>query len=595
MCGIFACIRHDENQDLLGECLEGLRHLQYRGYDSWGYGIQYNGELLAYRSLNKIIQLDETTHHTICPSYSWTNPDSPYITESSKSKVNVIIGHTRWSDSGSPSIKNAHPIVGGHGEVLVVHNGTITNTPDISNIIKHCLYTETDTEYLAHLAAQLFNEAKIDTKFLSPSPVILKRLNEQLKGTFAYCLLAKNHSDTIYFSARTSSLFIHQNGYISSDFQALPDGYYYQLQDDEYGFMRLVDGKIEIQVWYDGGMIKTIPWFQNCKISVPSRESAPKHHMLSEIEEQPDRIENFKLPTHRGQFNWNDPLILFGCGSSYNAAMLATKFDNKWTAKYASEFIEKTDLPCVAISQSGNTLDVVDVAKTQSDLTILTNNVQGELSKYATRIIDIHAGPELSVAATKSFTMTAWALYRLADNFFTHKLPELVGQVIKGKNLIKQTVEEIFFYKNALCLSHGLGYPIAREIALKLKEVSLIHAEAIPSSEVKHGPIALITPELLSLFIINDEHRIDRVCSNIQQIKARGGKILTIVDKELLSHYSKIRQLSDWLIETPNVGLALLQPLVNNVAGQLLAYYLAVKKNCDVDRPDGLCKSITVF
>ncbi|MDO8486568.1 MAG: glutamine--fructose-6-phosphate transaminase (isomerizing) [Candidatus Staskawiczbacteria bacterium] len=602
MCGIFGYIGSKPASPIL---IAGLKRLEYRGYDSAGICLLENSELLSCKSSGKIANLESK------------------VLSEKLSQATLGIGHTRWATHGEPTEVNAHPHFDCKKEIAVVHNGIIENYQALKSLLEkegHNFVSQTDTEVIAHLIEKFYpNEENLEK-------AVLKTV-EVLEGTFGLAVICKKEQKII--AVKKGSPLVLGIGdkemFLASD--ASPLISYTKrviyLEDNEMAILS-IDGFAVKK--FDGSIIEKE--IQEIKWSVEEIEKGGfEHFMLKEIFEQPQAIEN----TLRGRLNANgvklafnlDPssikrIIILACGTSYYSGLIGKYIIERIVGipvevDYASEFKYRNPLVCesdlaVVISQSGETADTLGalkIAKAKGAKTIGIVNVVGStIAREVDEGIYLHAGPEIGVAATKAFTCQITALILLSIylqqnrgdcfmdlNFLEQlrALPSQAQEVLGQSEKIKNIAQIIKTSTNALFLGRGTNYPVALEGALKLKECSYIHAEGYPAAEMKHGPIALIDENMPVIFLATKDETYEKILSNMQEVKARKGKIFAIVNygDELA------RKLADEVIEVPSAS-DLLSPIINVIPLQLLAYYVAIAKGINVDRPRNLAKSVTV-
>ncbi|MDP4710137.1 MAG: glutamine--fructose-6-phosphate transaminase (isomerizing) [Saprospiraceae bacterium] len=611
MCGIVAYIGGDAAFPVL---IKGLQRLEYRGYDSAGIAL-LDPLLSVYKKQGKVAGLLEFAR------------DVPTAGK-------VGIGHTRWATHGVPSDVNAHPHVSSDGEIALVHNGIIENYSLLKTALEnqgHRFVSETDTEVLVHLIAEIKSRESADLE------EAVRLALQRVVGAYAIVVMDAARPD-ILIGARKSSPLVLGIGadalYLASD--ATPIVEYTNkvvyLQDEELVVLRS-DGTFEIKTMQNELMP---PFIQELDINIEMLEKGGfEHFMLKEIHDQPrtiaecmrGRIHAAEGWVHLGgmevcsdAFMNAQRLIFAACGTSWHAGLIAEYLFEDLAripveVEYASEFryrnpvIAEQDV-VIAISQSGETADTLaalELAKARGATTYGVVNVVG--SSIA-RVTDagsyIHAGPEIGVASTKAFTaqvtlLTLMALQMglkkgtLDPVFFRELLYELeaipgkVQAVLAMDKLIQQIAVEIKDKPNALYLGRGYNFPVALEGALKLKEISYIHAEGYPAAEMKHGPIALIDEEMPVIVLATNKSAYEKIASNIQEVKARKGLVIAIVSRG----DTQIRAMADYTLEIPDT-LEPLTPLLAAIPLQLLAYHIAVMRGCDVDQPRNLAKSVTV-
>lgn len=607
MCGIFGYIGERNLTDVL---LTGLKRLEYRGYDSAGIAYVENGKLKVFKRKGKISNLSEII-----------SPVAP--------KSLAGISHTRWATHGAPDTVNAHPHTNMDGTLAVVHNGIIENYKGLKQMLISegvVFKSETDTEVIAHLIS------KNDEGDLQKA--VLKTLR-QLEGTYGLAVVSTREPDRIIAARKGSPLIIGlgQNEMIlSSDAAAivpytkevvyLEDGDIVSLYRDHYHIAtqtQMINERAVTSIQFDVGMIE---------------KKGFAHFMLKEIFEQSETVTN----TYRGRILMEEGNVKLGglnltpaevkeirrilicaCGTSWHAALVGEYLLENFAGipvevDYASEFtsrnciIEEGTLFLV-ISQSGETADTLSAlreAKSKGARCLgLVNVVGSTIARETNGGIYLHAGPEIGVASTKAFTSQVVALVlltiffgrarmmsqELGRDILEHlvKLPDAIQNILERADSLKVIAERDLKGNNALYLGRGYNFPVALEGALKLKEISYIHAEGYPAAEMKHGPIALIDKNMPVIVVATKGDTYAKVLSNIQEVRARKGRVIAIAsegDKDISS-------VSDEVFFVPET-LPMLAPILNVVPLQLLAYYAAVERGCDVDQPRNLAKSVTV-
>lgn len=597
MCGIIGYIGEKQALPIL---INGLKRLEYRGYDSAGICVLNSGqELVVRKKEGKISELENSLN-----------------LKDIQGKIGI--GHTRWATHGKPSEKNSHPHLDCTRNIAIVHNGIVENFESLKKILineGHNIVSETDSEIIAHLIEKFYlgnlEEAVIKTLKL-------------IEGTFGLAVICKNE-DKIIIARRGSPLLIgvgKNEMFVASDVSAVLEytNKVVYLKDNEIAILEknnfqiknlngdLIDKKIEEIKWTIGQIEK----------------NNFKHFMLKEIFEQPSAIQN----TIRGRISEKikltlklnvtkiDRIIIVACGTSWHSALIGKFLIEKFAqipteVDYASEFryrnplINENNL-ILGISQSGETADTLYAlreAKLKNAKTVGIINVVGStISREVDSGIYIHAGPEIGVASTKAFTsqVTALVLFSLylaqEKNISYDKkildelslIPDKISQILQKSDDIRKIAQNFKDSKNFLYFGRGINFPVALEGALKLKEISYIHAEGYPAAEMKHGPIALIDKEMPVVFIATNDPFQQKILSNMQEVKARGGKIICISNKN-----SEASKLSDYTFEVPETN-GELSPILNVVPLQLLAYHIADLKGLDVDKPRNLAKSVTV-
>jgi len=609
MCGIVGYIGNKKASHLL---INGLKRLEYRGYDSSGIALFENGKINVLKQKGKVEYLDRMVPHNMINS-------------------TLGIAHTRWATHGFPNYENAHPHTDNSKEIAIVHNGIIENYASIKKKLLSDGYTfesDTDTEVLAVFIGHLYKK----TQDLETAVRLALR---EIDGTYGIAVVSSYEPDKI-IGARLGSpmiLGIGEDEYIlASDAAAI-------IQHTKQ-VVYIEDGEMVI-VKQDGFVTKTIDneetdsIINEIEFDIEQIEkSGFEHFMLKEIFEQPDTIMNSfrgRLIADKGNVRLGGlnsvkdrllkakRIILTACGTSWHAALTAEYMIEQLAqipveVEYASEFryrnpIIGPDDIVFAISQSGETLDTIAAlreAKQKGALTLGIVNVVGSTIARDTEAgIYLHAGPEIGVASTKAFTsqltvLALIALYlgrqrhlsqidgkRIANELLA--LPEKVKKVLTLQNEIEKIADEYYQSKNFLYLGRGFNFPLALEGALKLKEISYIHAEGYPAAEMKHGPIALIDENMPVVFIATQDEIYDKVLSNIEEVKTRKGKVIAIANEG----DERIKTVADRVIYIPDT-LPMLNPILAVVPLQMLAYYIAIKLECNVDQPRNLAKSVTV-
>lgn len=606
MCGIVGYVGKSYAVPII---IEGLKRLEYRGYDSSGIAIHERNAIKIVRALGKLKNLIEKTNNL-------------------KASGTLGIGHTRWATHGKPSEVNAHPHKA--GKVVLVHNGIIENYGELkAKLIKKgvSFQSETDTEVIAHLINYYFEETRDLFK------AILKAIPE-LKGSFACAVLNEQDPEKIYLMKYESPLVIglgDGENFFASDMPALlpHTNNILFIQDGEIAILTEKSYKL---FDFSGKEIKREPQTINISISQAEKGGYP-HFMLKEIYEQPEAFINTvrtRLFPDKGEIIFDEldynisekfnSIHIIACGTSYHAGLLGRIFLEEISEtpvsveiasefRYKKNFFDKKTL-YLFISQSGSTADTLAALKKCKEAgmkTLAICNVLGSsISLEAHNTIYTHAGPEIGVASTKAFLTQIAVLLLLALKIASEKkvlkrselkkyisdiltIPRLMEEVLKESDKIKEIAKVFHRYNHFLYLGRGLNYPLSMEGALKLKEISYIHAEAYAAGEMKHGPIALID-ENMPTFLINPiSMHFDKTLSNMQEVLARGGKVITLVSKgDEISKKS-----TDYLIYIPHIN-TYLDTLLSIIPLQLFAYYCAVLKGTDVDQPRNLAKSVTV-
>lgn len=614
MCGIVGYIGRKNAYEIL---IQGLRRLEYRGYDSAGVAlIGDDGAMNVYKSHGKVADLERSV-------------------EGKELGGTLGIAHTHWATHGEPSDVNAHPHVSQSGDIALVHNGTIENYAVLKEALaKHgySFKSETDTEVLVQLIEYVRTTNRCSL-FDAVKEALL-----QVEGAYAIAVVEKGDADTMVVARKSSPLVIglgKGETFIASDatpFVGLTDQVVY-LKDNEIAEIKR-DGTTNIQSLTDGKPSKLN--IQTLKLSVAQLEKGGYDtFMLKEIFEQPETlrdcirgriVDNGKRVVLSGVLENKEKflnahrIVIVACGTSWHAALIGKRVIQEMCqlpveVEYASEFrygfpyITDRDI-VISISQSGETADTlaaIQLARSKGAFVYGICNVVGaSIPRNTDSGTYIHVGPEIGVASTKAFTgqvtvltLLALCMGQLRGTVSQEKLEEITSALLRMPDTIRevlrldpeiQKLSRVFTYAhNFLYLGRGYNYPTALEGALKLKEISYIHAEGYPAAEMKHGPIALIDDEMPTVIIAPNDSLYDKIVSNVQQVKSRGGSVIAVVSRSCES----IRKLADHSLEIPDVPECL-TPIVASVPLQLLAYHIAVNKGRDVDQPRNLAKSVTV-
>ena len=611
MCGIVGYIGSKEAYPIL---INGLKRLEYRGYDSAGVAL-LNNSLNVYKKAGKVSELEE-------------------FAVNKNVQGHVGIGHTRWATHGEPNDRNAHPHLSEDGTLAIIHNGIIENYASIKEaLVKkgHTFKSDTDTEVLIHFIEDIRDNAKVEL-----DEAVRLALNEVV-GAYAIAIISKNHPDLLIAARKGSPLVVGVGVgeyFVASD--ATPIIEYTRnviyLEDREIAIIR--DNKLTIKT-IENRVIEN-PYIKELNLSLESIEKGGyENFMLKEIYEQPRSI----LDSMRGRINAKTGtfqmsglreyehkfinakrIIIVACGTSWHAGLVAEYLFEDFAripveVEYASEFryrnpVVTEDDIVIAISQSGETADTlaaIELAKSKGAMIFGICNVVGSSIPRMTHAgAYTHAGPEIGVASTKAFTaqvtvLTLIALHiaqlrgKIADKdlrrLFSEMeaIPAKVEKALLSDSIIVNIAEKFKDAQNFLYLGRGYCFPVALEGALKLKEISYIHAEGYPAAEMKHGPIALIDENMPVVVIATEGANYEKVVSNIQEVKARKGRIIAIVSEG----DTKIREMAEYVIEIPHTEDCLI-PLIATIPLQLLSYHIAIMRGCNVDQPRNLAKSVTV-
>jgi glucosamine--fructose-6-phosphate aminotransferase (isomerizing) len=621
MCGIVGYVGQGQ-RSAVDVLMEGLHRLEYRGYDSAGVAIHDQGNISVRKRVGRVSELDRLLS------------EQPVV-------GSLGIGHTRWATHGGISDINSHPHVGGQGEVVVVHNGVIENFAVLRERLQELGYvfqSSTDTEVIAHLIAyHLKEQSRLKANGADRETLLtaVQLAIKSLKGTFGLGILFRDHPDLLIAARLGSPLVVGvgKNEYfLASDASPLT-GYTSEvvyLSDHELAL--LTPQGMEF-VHRDHG--RTAPSITVIDQSAGDSELGNfAHYMLKEIYEQPTTIEN----ALRGRLDEDSATAVFGglnldvhdlrrmnrivltaCGTSWHAGLVGEYLIEELAripveVEYASEFRYRnpplTDTTMVfAITQSGETADTLAAMRESQrkghPTLAICNTVGSTIAREADGGIYLHAGPEIGVASTKAFTsqvtvLTLLALYLGRLHHLSHtagvgiisqlrRMPDIIRQTLGCHDAVRTIAEKYHTVDNCLYMGRGYNFPVALEGALKLKEISYIHAEGYPAAEMKHGPIALVDENTPSVFIIPHGPMYPKVMSNLEEVKARKGPVIAIACEE----DDKIAQIADDVIYIPSVDEHL-YPLVTVIPLQLLAYHIALLRGCNVDRPRNLAKSVTV-
>lgn len=613
MCGIVGYIGYRKAYPII---MKGLHRLEYRGYDSAGVAL-LNGDMHVYKIAGKVTDLEK-------------------LIETNKEDVEGTcgIGHTRWATHGEPNTINAHPHVSESKNLAIIHNGIIENYASLKTELKnrgHQFLSDTDTEVLIHLIEDIQLNEKVDLV-----EAVRIALN-QVIGAYAIVIVAKDNPDMLIAARKSSPMVVGvgENEYfLASDASPLIEytRNVVYLNDEEIAVVHR-NGELVIKTIHNQVLT---PYIQELQMQLDMIEKGGyAHYMLKEINEQPNSIQDSMRGRLIGSKNSivlggikeyekklvnAKRMIIIGCGTSWHAGLVGEYLFEDLAripveVEYASEFryrnpvIGEDDI-VIAISQSGETADTlaaVELAKAKGATIFGICNVVGSSIARTTHAGSYtHAGPEIGVASTKAFTAQVTVLAMMALSIARKrgtipeskyqslvvelsKIPEKVALVLKEEKHIKEIAEEYMDVKNFLYLGRGYNFPVALEGALKLKEISYIHAEGYPAAEMKHGPIALIDENMPVVVVATNMSAHDKIVSNIQEIKARKGRIIAIISEK----DTVIEGMAEHVIRIPETEEAL-TPLLSVIPLQLLAYHIAVLLGRNVDQPRNLAKSVTV-
>jgi glucosamine--fructose-6-phosphate aminotransferase (isomerizing) len=624
MCGI---VGYTGQRQAVQFLINGLRRLEYRGYDSAGLAVlNPRAELATLKTAGRIDRLASLVEAHPLPGATG-------------------IGHTRWATHGPATDENAHPHAGGDGLLAVVHNGVIENFRLLKERLEgegYIFRSATDTEVVAHLIAKhteeicsRYSAAELAAVDYAPLVEAVSQALSQLQGTYGLAILFRDFPN-LMIAARLGSPLVVGVGanehFLASDASPLAGHTDKIVYLADHQIAVLTPDRLKI-VHRDQGHVK--PNVQSLKVSVDDVDMGGyPHYMLKEIFEQPETIRN----AMRGRFNWDEATAVFGglnltpqqlrsmnrfvmtaCGTSWHAALVGEYMIEELAripveVEYASELRYRNppldeETLLFAITQSGETADTLaalrEMKRKGHSALAICNVVGSTIAQEADGGVYLHAGPEIGVASTKAYTSQCVVLALLALFFGRLRhlsyhaglrilerlqaLPDKVSQALAAHDRIREVAEKYAHCGNFLYLGRQYNFPTALEGALKLKEISYIHAEGYPAAEMKHGPIALVDENTPSVFIVPQGNVYDKVMSNLEEIKARGGPVIAIVGEG----DTRVAEVADDVIQVPRVD-DFLQPIVTAIPLQLLAYDIAVLRGCDVDKPRNLAKSVTV-
>lgn len=614
MCGIVGYIGKKQAFPII---INGLKRLEYRGYDSAGIALlSSSNQLNIYKKKGKVVNLEN-------------------LAKEEDISGTIGIGHTRWATHGEANDVNAHPHFNSNGDLAVIHNGIIENYYSLKTELQERGYvfrSETDTEVLVHLIDDILKNAKVALE-----EAVRLSLNEVV-GAYAIVVISKSNPDKL-IAAKLSSPMVLGFGenelFIASDGSPLIEhtkkvSY---LEDGEMAILH-IDGKVEVKSIKDNKV--HVPYIHELQLKLEQIEKGGfEHFMMKEIHEQPQAIKNSirgridsqqfwvnlgGIREYEQRFKNASKITIVACGTSWHSALIGEYLIEEFArinveVEYASEFryrnpiITENDV-VIAISQSGETADTraaLELAKSKGALTYGICNVVGStISRLTDAGSYTHAGPEIGVASTKAFTTQVSILALMAldlaeikgtlseskfNEYLTEleALPDKIEKILKADTYIQEIAETFQHASNFLYLGRGYNFPVALEGALKLKEISYIHAEGYPAAEMKHGPIALIDENMPVVVLAPFTQHYDKVLSNIEEVRSRKGRIIAVVTEG----DEAISKLSEYEIQIPNT-IEPFTPILSVIPLQLLAYHIAVLRGCDVDQPRNLAKSVTV-
>ncbi len=610
MCGIVAYIGKQQAAPII---IKGLKRLEYRGYDSAGISV-LNGGLNVYKKMGKVSELEG-------------------LIKDQSLKSCIGIGHTRWATHGEPNDENAHPHKSNSGNISIIHNGIIENYDTIKQELIKKGYTfksETDTEVLVNFIENIQLE-----RDCSLARAVRIALNSVV-GAYAIVVMSKDNDSQLIAARKGSPLVVGVGKgefFFASDATPIIEYTNEVVYLNDYEVAVVENGKLSITDLKD---VEKTPYIQTIELELEAIEKGGyDHFMLKEIYEQPKSIKDCMrgrlnaaenrlviggIREYANKLTNSDRIIINACGTSWHAGLVSEYFIEEFCripveVEYASEFRYRNPIinegdTVFAISQSGETADTlaaIDLAKSKGAIIFgLCNVVGSSISRASHEGAYTHAGPEIGVASTKAFTAQLTVMFMIAlkmalkkgtiaDSVFRNMLfeleniPQKVEKTLKLNNQIEKIAAKFKDATNFLYLGRGYNFPVALEGALKLKEISYIHAEGYPAAEMKHGPIALIDKDMPVVFIATKDSGYEKIVSNIQEVKARKGQVIAVVTEG----DTQIKNIADYTIEVPDT-LEPLMPLISVIPLQLLAYHIAIMRGCNVDQPRNLAKSVTV-
>ncbi len=612
MCGIVAYVGH---RDALPIIIKGLKRLEYRGYDSAGVALLTSEGLNVYKKKGKVSDLEE------------------HLSEYQELGSSIGIGHTRWATHGEPNDVNAHPHYSSNEKFAMIHNGIIENYDSLKKELKKNGYefrSETDTEIFIKFIEHVYKTNKCSLE------EAVRLSLHQIVGAYAIVIMNLEEPDTLIAARKGSPLVIgigEKEYFLASDATPIIEYTNQVIYLDDFEIAVIRPDELKIKTIQD---VETNPFITQLEMELGAIEKGGyDHFMLKEIYEQPRSISDCMrgrvdvkngrltlggLRDYLNKFSQAERIIITACGTSWHAGLVAEYLFEEIAripveVEYASEFryrnpiVNERDF-ILAISQSGETADTlaaIEIAKARGATIFGVCNVVGSSIARATHAGSYtHAGPEIGVASTKAFTAQITVLTMMAIKLGYQRgtitettymqllteletIPKKVERVLEQNENIKLIAREYKNARNFIYLGRGYNFPVALEGALKLKEISYIHAEGYPAAEMKHGPIALIDEEMPVVFIATKDSSYEKIVSNIQEVKARKGKIIAVVTEG----DTVVKDLADHVIEIPETIQALV-PLISVIPLQQLSYHIAVMRGCNVDQPRNLAKSVTV-
>ena len=609
MCGIVAFKGNKEKTSKV--IFDGLKLLEYRGYDSCGIGVIDNDEIKTFKWKGRVRKTEKR--------FSESNI-----------KSSIAIGHTRWATHGEPNDINSHPIKSFNGEFAIVHNGIIENYRELKKVLiekGYEFFTETDTEVLINFIELCVSDSKNLDKGISYAL-------SKLEGAFGIVLIKKSNPEIMYAARKGSPLAFGKKGndfFIASDATPIIEYTKKIIYLDNGQLLKIKNKDFQI---LDFNLNRIPKKFKEVDVELEKVELGNyESYMLKEIMEQPESLNQTMLGrikddniTLGGIQDYGKPLletkriIIIGCGTSWHAGLVVEYFYENYIkvpveVEYASEFryrfpiINDGDV-VIVISQSGETADTLEatrIAKKKGAIVLgIVNAVGSSIARLTDEGCYLHAGPEIGVASTKAFTSQLMVLLMIGvkaaylkknitkkkfHKMISHlkKIPSQINEILKSNEKIKKISKKIYKKNHSLFLGRGNNFPVALEGALKLKEISYIHAEGYPAAEMKHGPIALIDKEMPVIAICTKSDEYDKMISNIREVGSRNAIVIGIIDKE----NEHVKDYLDFSITVPSTSKDF-TPMINQIPLQLLAYHCAVFRGCDVDKPRNLAKSVTV-